>query len=467
MHIAKVTIKLSIFYYAFPPKTTILTSILTILNINIIHKMKHLFLSIATSLILASCGGPSAPSSSTSGKVANSEKSSELPAPTIKVYVENSGSMDGYVKGATDFENAVYSYLSDIQLAKLGVQRDSAASLKNIMELNYINSQVLKQPSDVQAFIKALEPYTFKQKGGNRGTSDMADILAKIIKQTADNDISIFISDCIFSPGKQYKQKDNADEYLVSQQIAIKSHFVEKINQNTNFAVIVMRLLSQFNGLYYNKFDNKTSINGNRPFYIWLMGDIRQLKRVMNAVHVSEIKGSGVQHMYMSSLSNKPLSYGILPGQGIGKFNPDKDNPKTTITNAKTDNKGGENRFQIAIGVDYSAMLLPNEYLTNPDNYKISNKAYTIEISQNSNPKSRYTHIIKLNLIQPVISKGSITISLMNLMPSWINDYTDETGLNINADGAMEKTYGLKYLIGGIYDAYKDQNYGSITINIK
>lgn len=197
------------------------------------------------------------------------------------------------------------------------------------------------------------------------------------------------------------------------------------------------------------------------------MGDIRQLKRVMNAVHVSDIKGSGVQNMYMSSLSNKPLSYGILPGQGIGKFNPDKDNPKTTITNAKTDNKGGENRFQIAIGVDYSAMLLPNEYLTNPDNYKISNKAYTIEISQNSNPKSRYTHIIKLSLIQPVISKGSITISLMNLMPSWINDYTDETGLNINADGAMEKTYGLKYLIGGIYDAYKDQNYGSITINIK
>ena len=103
------------------------------------------------------------------------------------------------------------------------------------------------------------------------------------------------------------------------------------------------------------------------------MGDIRQLKRVMNAVHVSEIKGSGVQNMYMSSLSNKPLSYGILPGQGIGKFNPDKDNPKTTITNAKTDNKGGENRFQIAIGVDYSAMLLPNEYLTNPDYYKISN----------------------------------------------------------------------------------------------
>ena len=99
--------------------------------------MKHLFLSIATSLILASCGGPSAPSSSTSGKVANSEKSSELPAPTIKVYMENSGSMYGYVKGATDFENAVYSYLSDLQHANLGIKSDSISS-RNILELNYI-----------------------------------------------------------------------------------------------------------------------------------------------------------------------------------------------------------------------------------------------------------------------------------------------------------------------------------------
>lgn len=182
MHIAKVTIKLSIFYCAFPQKTTIFTSILTILNINIIHKMKHLFLSIATSLILASCGGPSAPSSSTSGKVANSEKSSELPAPTIKVYMENSGSMYGYVKGATDFENAVYSYLSDLQHANLGIKSDSISS-RNILELNYINSKIIKQPSDVQAFIKALEPTSFKLKGGNMGLSDMSDIIAMILNQ--------------------------------------------------------------------------------------------------------------------------------------------------------------------------------------------------------------------------------------------------------------------------------------------
>ena len=33
----------------------------------------------------------------------------------VNVYIENSGSMDGYVKGVTEFEQAVYNYLTDIK----------------------------------------------------------------------------------------------------------------------------------------------------------------------------------------------------------------------------------------------------------------------------------------------------------------------------------------------------------------
>lgn len=104
----------------------------------------------------------------------------------------------------------------------------------------------------------------------------------------------------------------------------------------------------------------------------------------------------------------------------------------------------------------------------NPDNYRVSNKAYDIEISKYSGPNhSRYTHTIKLKLLQPVLSKGSVKITLLNTLPQWIGEYTDESGLDINALGAMDKTYGLKYLLGGVYDAYSsDGQYGSITINI-
>ena len=39
--------------------------------------------------------------------------------PVVNVYLENSGSMDGYVKGQTEFEQIVYNYLVNLKLAKI------------------------------------------------------------------------------------------------------------------------------------------------------------------------------------------------------------------------------------------------------------------------------------------------------------------------------------------------------------
>lgn len=422
---------------------------------------QYTFLSILL-LIAWNCSGrPVAPSYENR----NEQKKEQLPAPTIKVYVENSGSMDGYVKGVTDFENAVYSYLSDLQHADLG-QKDSA-SHKNRLELNYINSEVLTHKSDVEEFIRKLEPATFKMRGGNRNTSDMSDILDAILKRMeSPNDVSIFISDCIFSPGKRYKPQDNADEYLVAQQIGIRNHLTEYLMDNPDLGVVVMRLISQFNGNYYNKFDEPTYIKDNRPFYICLFGHKKQLKRIMNAIDIDRIVGSGVQNIFMLSKPDTEFDYAISRQKG---YSIDMKNPKTTITNTEVTRKGGKTRFQVAINIDFSNCLLDDDYLMDPANYTISNKAYTLEISKINTQTPAYTHVLKLNLNQPIISKGSIKITLLNKLPEWIKQYTDEDGLDINALDAMEKTYGFKYLMQGIYDAYStgQEKYGSITINIK
>lgn len=421
---------------------------------------QYTFLSILL-LIAWNCSGrPVAPSYENR----NEQKKEQLPAPTIKVYVENSGSMDGYVKGVTDFENAVYSYLSDLQHADLG-QKDSA-SHKNRLELNYINSEVLTHKSDVEEFIRKLEPATFKMRGGNRNTSDMSDILDAILKRMeSPNDVSIFISDCIFSPGKRYKPQDNADEYLVAQQIGIRNHLTEYLMDNPDLGVVVMRLISQFNGNYYNKFDEPTYIKDNRPFYICLFGHKKQLKRIMNAIDIDRIVGSGVQNIFMLSKPDTEFDYAISRQKG---YSIDMKNPKTTITNTEVTRKGGKTRFQVAINIDFSNCLLDDDYLMDPANYTISNKAYTLEISKINTQTPAYTHVLKLNLNQPIISKGSVKITLLNKLPEWIKQYTDEDGLDINAPDAMEKTYGFKYLMKGIYDAYSTtKNYESITVNIK
>lgn len=419
--------------------------------------------------LMVGCGskGP------TKGSIHTNVQNSQTPptevaskAPTIKVFVENSGSMYGYVKGKTDFETAVYSFLSDIQHAELGLKSDST-SLKNTLELNYINSITLHQEPDLKEFIKALEPDDFKLKGGNQGTSDMAKIIDSIVSQTAIDDVSIFVSDCIFSPGNQYRQHDNADEYLVSQQIDIKATISERLKIDSSFAAVVMQLTSQFKGLYYNKFDERTSIDSERPFYIWLMGNSGQIKKILDTVKVENIKGKGVKNIFMVSNPTKKLPYQILANNSVGKMKPDISDPKTTITNAKPQKKGGVKQFQVAIGVDFSKSLLPEDYILDVNNYSVSNKAYSLEIVKNP-IKTAHTHILKLTLTDAIIAKGTITISLNRSLPNWITEYTDTDGLDINAEGAMNKTYGLKYLIEGIYEAYpSDNGHGTITINIK
>ena len=392
---------------------------------------------------------------------------SRLPAPLIHVYLENSGSMDGYVKGTTDFENAVYSYLSDLQHADLG-ERSPESPAKNVLELNYINSQVLQQRPDVQEFVKALEPSTFKLRGGNRNTSDISDILGTILKRTGENDVSIFISDCIFSPGKRYKVKDNADEYIIAQQIGIKNHFREKLAVMPDLGVVVFRLMSQFNGIFYNKFDDPQRLNGTRPYFIWLIGQQAQLKRIVERVDIQQIKGSGVENVLMISPSRAALPYGVLPQQSVGSFKLDKKSPKNTIKSAKGNSRGNAASFKLAVGADFSQLLLPEEYILDPANYTVSNKAYSVEVAPMANRQSSYTHIIKLVLKGQIVSKGSLSVSLVPQLPAWVDTYTDQEGLNVLAEGAMEQTYGLHHLISGVHDAYGyEQNYGTITINIK
>lgn len=137
--------------------------------------------------------------------------------------------------------------------------------------------------------------------------------------------------------------------------------------------------------------------------------------------------------------------------------------------NAKVDKKAIGSKFVVSFGVDYSGFLLEDSYLTDPANYEVNNKAYTVEINRNPNSSSSYTHIMKIKLdsSQPVISRGNIKVSLLMKSAPWAEEYTDIEGEDINADNAMEKTFGLKTLIDGVYDAYKaDKTYASFTINI-
>jgi len=154
--------------------------------------------------------------------------------PTINVYIENSGSMDGYVNEKTEFKTTLYNYLSDIDLKHMA---DSS-------NLFYINSKVIKVNLPLEDFILNLTPKSFRDYGGDRGFSDISNVLGTILEKTDENQISILVTDGIFSPG----QGKDAEQYLNNQQTSIKRRFAQYLEKNKNAAVIVYQLSSNFNG---------------------------------------------------------------------------------------------------------------------------------------------------------------------------------------------------------------------------
>lgn len=67
----------------------------------------------------------------------------------LKVYIENSGSMDGYMREKSEFKDAVKSYVNALDL-----QVDTT-------ELYYINTQISSFKADIANLEEALNPVSF------------------------------------------------------------------------------------------------------------------------------------------------------------------------------------------------------------------------------------------------------------------------------------------------------------------
>jgi hypothetical protein len=387
-----------------------------------------------------------------------------LKKPAVNVYIENSASMDGYVEGVTEFEQTVYNYLSDIKIS----------DFTDTLNLFYINSQIIPYGSDIADFIEKLEPTTFKARGGNRGTTDISNVFKTILAETKENTVAILITDGIFSPGKGR----NAQQYLVNQQIGIKNTMAEYLRNFPNTAVVVYQLSSNFKGRYFNREDIPTNINAQRPYYIWVVGDVANIFLLKALIPEKNFKGSGIHHSFtlLPSFEKEIEDYAILNSPKLGSFDRDKNTPKTSIYNIKKASSGVQKgNFMFTIGMDLSlfSVLLGDEYLMNTESYaqmieKQSNNDYFIEMERSTNPNTKHTHNMKLTTEN--VATGELEIVLRSQMPPWVYEINDDEGLDIFKNDAMNKTFGIKYLVEGVYEAYQMRGnaiYTTMKFNLK
>ena len=346
----------------------------------------------------------------------------------LKIFIENSGSMDGYMCSGSELKDAVYSYAS------------SLSSYADTTELNYINSKIIPYRYDMRRFIKDLDPYHFHVAGGNTSNSDIAAMFESVLNQTDDHTVSIFVSDCILD----VPNGDSMD-FFENRSIDIRNAFTKHLNKHSDLGVEIFRLESTFDGRYYYSAGSELLRNVKRPYYMWVIGNKNILAHLNKQVPpFTEIK-HGIKN-YFAFSTNSNIPFEITNTKNIAKGN----------QCVPTKNSDGD--YEFLIKTNLRKTLQGADVLANLSNYTTITSGIIVngitELPNSSSPSS-FTHII--NVIITNTSKSyAEKITLKPLYaPSWLEEANDDTGKDVKKN--MNKTTGIKYLVQGVADAYKKQ----------
>jgi len=342
----------------------------------------------------------------------------------LKVYIENSGSMDGYMCNGSELKDAVYSYASAL------------SSYADTTELNYINSRVISYGNEIKSFIRDLTPQRFRAAGGNRSNSDIAKMFEDILNQTDDNTISIFVSDCILDV-----PNGDAKDFFENRSIDIRNTFTKHLNQHADLGVEIFRLESSFEGHYYYSYGSEKLKDVKRPYYMWVIGNKNILAHVNKQVPFSEIR-HGVKN-YFAFSTNSIIPFEITNTKSMARGN------------HCTPTKNAYGEYEFLVKTNLHSTLQGNDILCSSVNYNTLTSNIKVESVAEISSSSSFTHIINVVIENASKSFAERIILKPLYAPSWLEDVNDDSGTNIRSN--MDKTTGIKYLVQGVADAYKKQ----------
>ena len=345
----------------------------------------------------------------------------------LKVYVENSGSMDAYMCTGSNLKDAVFDYVSDLK------------RLTTSCSLYYINSKVIPYNGELNSYIKDLTPQSFAKAGGDRSNTDLRDIFEKIIRANGKQSVSVFVSDCILDI------PENAIDFFGNCQVSIKNTFNEALSANPDLGVEIIKLDSKFEGYWYCGHNRELLRDVKRPYYIWVIGDQRYLADFNKKVPVENIIG-GIKE------------YGAYAAPQIIPFDITK---STYVTNHS-------GKINVEVLINLRGSLQSGTMCKNTALYKSANPAQVTVASVNeiTDASNRYSHVVTLEIENPeTLRSETLTFSYPHLA-TWVSNSDDTTGANVKEN--LDRTTGLMALIKGVAEAYKNSTtYGSVSFELK
>lgn len=353
-----------------------------------------------------------------------------IPAPVDKnielnVYIENSGSMNGFVIPGADFTDDLYRYISRI------------SRYSDKTNLNYINSKIIPISENQETFFQNLSAASFKAAGGDTEYSDIVTMMKAMLAAAKNNTVSIFASDCILD-----LDKGDPSIFFKQKQTTLTEIITDYRAKHPDFGIRVLCLQSNFRGFLFPA-NGPVKINNKRPYYIWIFGPQSLIGKLMKNVPDTDMAGHILHSVAYSSATTIPNT--------IGRDNGSISNDGSVIIN--------NNNMNFDLYLDLTNTLKDETILNKTTSYEVSPYLTVEKITKIQNPKSKYSHILKINLRSASNASNLFVGMKNNNVPSWVNEQNDETG------NRLKTTCGIKYLITGIKEAFDGVN--PVTVNLK
>lgn len=381
----------------------------------------------------------------------------------VNFYLERSGSMVPYdaANGDGSFKAAIVKMLNNLP----GDNADH--------HIYVVNSEINEYPQGFQKFINDPNIFEATKGIGDASSTDFGAIFEQLLNKTGQDELSILVTDMIYStknmagvnPQKVFAEAQGMTNAVFKSQVKDKGMLIVKMN-------------GTYSGPYYPY--NSTggqSYTGRRPYYIVIVGSNQNIARLTRDAgyasfcKFSELKGYENMYLFETDDVYKPYYSLLLESDVIrGRFRAchGQGDQIKDIENLEVDRNSGD--LRLALAVDLGGMLIDEQYLTDVKNYQVKadDKLEIKEIrpiAQSDVTPAERKHLGKATHIFVLESEGikhgqEVEIRLMNRLPEWVDDSSSDDDTNVGGAGFASTTFGLKYLLQGIYDSYRKNSKG-------
>ena len=378
---------------------------------------------------------------------------------SLTIYFERSGSMVPYDNAGDrgQLKKAVNDIINHFPGHKVTI--------------NIVNDGIYPYQGSVDEFLKDRNIYASTAGVGNSAFTDFQQIFGAILKAQNANNVSIVVTDLIYSP------KDASDVSITKILNEENSLATSIFRQYKGKSVLVHQLMGDYNGKYYPYTNRPVEYRGMRPFYLLVIADTPVMDRMATQGDYAELMHpSQVRNSYRFNQAEATVDYCVVPDwkDNAGRFRIDHKDA-SRLLKCEGDKTTGIMCFSVAARLD--GLQKDAAFLADASNYRLqSTSGFQLKVTpitpdmvtgNNKMYLDGKTHLLTLTgkMSGP---RDEVSISLPNEMPAWIERSTSRDDTNPSAADFSTTTLGLQEWLNGIASAFGTSgNYTTLTLRLE